>query len=221
MPPSEIQQHQDSSHGGLTWASSNAEIAQRLSKTFGKFNEKTSERVFAGCVYMKGTADELASREAMLDRLCADESVMPDQISADALKDWASSTMQVCKQLKCAIGDPGAGLRGATSCGAAVMTYPRACNRGICSDPEQLLTAPTASNYFQSQHATIERRSKGTNTLSLTIAIGLALDALLAGRDPAWIGVLAPSSPSFPFLVTFLFLTPHPVFAVDGQFCTI
>ena len=218
-PPPEIEQQQDSSHRGHSWACSNAELAQRLSKTFGKFNEKTSDRVFAGCVYETGTADELASREAMLDRLCADERVMPDQPSADALKSWASSSMRGSEQqLKCAIGDPGAGLRGRTSCGAAVMTYPRACNRHICIDPEQLLAAPTANSHFQSQHATIARLN-GTNTLSLTIAIGLALDAMLDGRDPAWIGVLAPSSPSFPFSSHPPFLvTPHPVFAVDGQF---
>ena len=107
-PPPEIQEQR-----GHSWACSNAELAQRLSKTFGKFNEKTSDRVFAGCVYETGTADELASREAMLDRLCADESMMPDQPSADALKNWASSSMRGSEQqLKCAIGDPGAGLRG-------------------------------------------------------------------------------------------------------------
>ena len=182
MPPSEI--------SALTWASSNAEVAQQLSKTFGKFNEQTSEKVFSGVVYATGTAHELASRAAMLDRLCADESVMPDQSSADTLKNWTSKTMQECEErLKCAIGDPGAGLRGFTSCGAAVMTNPRPCNRGICSNPEQLLAAPTASRYFQSQHATIGRQN-GTNTLSLTITIGLALDAMLGGSHPAWIGVL-------------------------------
>ena len=171
----------------LTWASSNDEMAQMLSNTYGTFNEKTSENVFAGCTYAEGTADERASRVAMLDRLSADECVMPDPVSADTLKEWGTDTMkEQPEELECAIGDPGAGLRGTTSVGAVVMTYPRKKNRGLCSNAEEMLAAPSTEGFFQSAHATIERGG-GTITVALTIAIGLAVDMMLCGDHPAWI----------------------------------
>ena len=121
LPPSGVHQQQGGSKRGLTWDSSNAETALALSKTYGKFNEKSGEGVYRGITYAVNTANECASRAAMLDRL-VDTPVMPDNLSADTLKVWSIQKMEECKELKCAIGDPGAGLRGRTSAGAVVMT---------------------------------------------------------------------------------------------------
>jgi hypothetical protein len=98
-------------------------MSKVMSATYGKFSATASNGVFLGCNYAAGTAAEHASRVAMLDRLDNDERVMPDKSSADKLKEWCSEKMEQCKeQLKCAISDPGAGLRGITSAGAIVTT---------------------------------------------------------------------------------------------------